>query len=44
MRIVPIGKSILVLLGVPALSALLLVFAIKVPIADILMKLLHAVG
>jgi hypothetical protein len=44
MRVVPIGKSILILLGVPALIPLLLVFAIKVPITDILMKLLHAVG
>jgi hypothetical protein len=44
MRIVPIGKSILILLGVPALIPLLLVFAIKVPITEILMKLLHAVG
>jgi len=44
MRIVPVGKSILILLGVPALIPLLLVFAIKVPITDILMKLLHAVA
>jgi len=44
MRMVPIGKSILIMLGIPALIPLLLVFAIKVPIADILMKLLHAVG
>ena len=44
MRVVPIGRSILILLGVPALIPLLLVFAIKVPITDILMKLLHAVA
>jgi len=43
MRPVPIGKAALVAIAVPALVPLLLMFALKVPVTDILVKLLHAV-
>jgi hypothetical protein len=43
MRPVPIGKAALLAIAVPAVVPLLLMFALKVPIMDILVKLLHAV-
>jgi len=43
MRPVPIGKAALVAIAMPALVPLLLMFALKVPVTDILVKLLHAV-
>jgi hypothetical protein len=43
MRPVPIGKAALLAIAVPAVMPLLLMFALKVPVMDILVKLLHAV-
>lgn len=44
MRPVAIGKGALIAIALPALLPLIAVFAIKVPLQEILMKLLHAVG
>lgn len=43
MRPAPIGKTALLAIGLPALLPLLALFALKVPVTDILLKLLHAV-
>jgi len=44
MRPMPVGKPSLLAIGLPAVLPLLAVFAIKIPITEILGKLLHAVA
>jgi len=44
MKPMPIGKPSLLVIGLPAVLPLLAVFAIKIPITEILGKLLHAVA
>jgi len=44
MRPMPVGKPSLLAIGLPALVPILVVFAIKVPFREVLMKLLHAVA
>jgi hypothetical protein len=44
MRPMPVGKPSLLAIGLPALVPILVVFAIKVPLREVLTKLLHAVA